>query len=48
VKFVNDGLVNVQVNVINIGLDGSINFEIADLPLPGESNGWVPPIFGSG
>ena len=43
-QFVNNGLVNIQVNIINIGIDGCVNIQVADLPLPGESHGGTPPI----
>jgi hypothetical protein len=44
VEFIDDGLVNVQVNVVDIGVDGSVNVIVADLPLPGKTDGGFPPI----
>lgn len=44
VEFVNDGLVNVQVNVVDVGLDGCVYVIVSNLPLPGESRGGFPPV----
>lgn len=43
-EFVHDSLVHVQVNVVDVGFDGGVDVHVANLPLPGESCGGLPPI----
>jgi hypothetical protein len=43
-ELVNDGLVNVQVNVVDISFDGGVNIVVTELPLPGKPDGGMPPV----
>ena len=43
-EFVNNGLVNVEVNVVDIGFDRGVDIEVTDLPLPGEPSSGMPPV----